>query len=88
MKRLIISAIIVISWIKQISKGAINAKRSKAMKPTGYVRKLDRMGRVDLPISLRRTFNIEVYTPIEYFVEGLTIVLKKYEPSCVFCKGT
>jgi len=58
------------------------------MKPTGFVRKVDRMGRIDLPTSLRREFGIKAHTPMEYFVEGENIMLIKYEPSCIFCKST
>ena len=55
------------------------------MKATGIVRKLDELGRVVLPIELRRTLGIKVRDSMEIFVEGDTIMLKKYEPSCVFC---
>ncbi|MBE6035205.1 MULTISPECIES: AbrB/MazE/SpoVT family DNA-binding domain-containing protein [Aminipila] len=55
------------------------------MKATGIVRKVDELGRIVLPIELRRTLNIEIKDPIEIFVEGEYILLKKYEPACVFC---
>lgn len=55
------------------------------MKATGIVRKVDDLGRVVVPIELRRTLNIDVKDALEIFVEGDKIVLKKYEPrmSCV-----
>lgn len=55
------------------------------MKATGIVRKVDELGRIVLPIELRRTLDIAIKDPIEIFVEADSIVLKKYEPSCVFC---
>lgn len=58
------------------------------MKATGIVRKIDELGRVVLPIELRRTLNLEVRDPVEIFMEGDAIVLRKYEAACVFCGGT
>lgn len=55
------------------------------MKSTGIVRKVDELGRVVLPIELRRTLNIDIKDPMEIFVEGDLVILKKYEPACVFC---
>lgn len=55
------------------------------MKATGIVRKVDDLGRVCLPIELRRTLDVAEKDPIEMFVDGETIILKKYEPACVFC---
>ncbi|MEA4989102.1 AbrB/MazE/SpoVT family DNA-binding domain-containing protein [Anaerovorax sp. IOR16] len=55
------------------------------MKATGIVRKVDELGRIVLPIELRRTLNIEIKDPIEIYVDGDYILLKKYEPACVFC---
>ncbi len=55
------------------------------MKSTGIVRKVDELGRIVLPIELRRTLEIQVKDSLEIFVEGEQIVLKKYEPSCIFC---
>lgn len=55
------------------------------MKATGIVRKVDELGRIVLPIELRRNLNIDIKDPLEIFVEGDLIILKKYEPCCVFC---
>ncbi len=55
------------------------------MKATGIVRRVDELGRIVLPIELRRTLDIEERDPLEIFTDGDTIVLKKYEPSCIFC---
>ena len=55
------------------------------MKSTGIVRKVDSLGRVVLPIELRRTLDVSEKDALEIYVEGDTVVLKKYEPTCVFC---
>lgn len=55
------------------------------MKATGIVRKVDELGRVVIPIELRNKFDIKVKDPIEIFVDSNSIVLKKYEPNCIFC---
>ena len=55
------------------------------MKSTGIVRKVDELGRVVLPIELRRILNIDIKDAIEIYVEGDSIILRKYEPSCIFC---
>lgn len=55
------------------------------MKSTGIVRKVDELGRVVLPIELRRTLNIDQKDSLEIYVDGERIILKKYHPACVFC---
>ncbi|PAE23652.1 MULTISPECIES: AbrB/MazE/SpoVT family DNA-binding domain-containing protein [Bacillaceae] len=50
------------------------------MKSIGVVRKVDELGRVVLPIELRRVFNIEIKDPLEIFVENDKIILQKYNP--------
>jgi len=55
------------------------------MKSTGIVRKVDELGRVVLPIELRRNLDIEIRSPLEIYVDGDLIILKKYEPACIFC---
>lgn len=54
------------------------------MKSTGIVRKVDELGRVVIPIELRRTLTIGEKDALEIFTEGETIILKKYEPACIF----
>lgn len=56
-----------------------------AMKSTGIVRKVDELGRVVLPKELRSTLHIEQKDPLEIYVEGDMIILRKYEPACIFC---
>ena len=55
------------------------------MKSTGIVRQVDDLGRIVLPIELRRTLGIAERDSMEIYVDGSSIVLKKYMPSCVFC---
>lgn len=55
------------------------------MKATGIVRKVDELGRIVLPIELRRNLDIEERDALEIFMDGESIVLKKYEPACTFC---
>jgi transcriptional pleiotropic regulator of transition state genes len=60
-------------------------KGGSYMKSTGIVRKVDELGRVVIPIELRRTLNIEEKDSLEIYVDGEHIILKKYEPACIFC---
>ena len=55
------------------------------MKSTGVVRKLDDLGRIVIPIELRRTMDIGLRDTLEIFVEDDKIILKKYHPACIFC---
>lgn len=54
------------------------------MKSTGIVRKLDELGRITLPIELRRNLNVNERDPLEIFVDDDKIILKKYDPSDIF----
>ena len=58
------------------------------MKSTGIVRKVDELGRIVLPIELRRTLDISEKDTMEIFVEGSSIILKKYQNACLFCDST
>lgn len=55
------------------------------LKSTGIVRKVDELGRVVLPIELRRTLDINLKDSLEIYVDGERIILKKYCPACIFC---
>lgn len=55
------------------------------MKSTGIVRKVDNLGRVVIPIELRRNLDIDIKDALEIFVEDDQIILKKYAPACIFC---
>ena len=58
------------------------------MKSTGIIRKVDELGRIVIPIEIRNKFDISEKDPIEIYVDGSSIILKKYEPNCVFCGNT
>lgn len=55
------------------------------MKSTGIVRKLDKLGRIVIPIELRRTLDIDINDPLEIFVDGDMVLLRAYKPLCCFC---
>lgn len=55
------------------------------MKSTGMVRKVDELGRIVLPIEIRKTLDIEQRDALEIFVDEDRIVLQKYQPACIFC---
>ena len=55
------------------------------VKSTGIVRKVDELGRIVIPIELRRTLDIGVKDSLEIYVEDDQIILKKYMPACAFC---
>lgn len=55
------------------------------VKATGIVRRVDELGRLVLPMELRRTLNIEERESLEIYVDGDRIILRKYNPACVFC---
>ena len=58
------------------------------MKSTGVVRRVDELGRIVLPIELRRSLDINIKDPVEIFVDNERIILQKYIPSCIFCGNT
>lgn len=55
------------------------------MKSIGIVRKVDELGRIVLPIELRRTLDIAEKDALEIYIDGSSILLKKYMPACIFC---
>jgi len=55
------------------------------MKSTGIVRRVDELGRIVLPIELRRTLDIAERDELEIYLDDDKVVLRKYEPSCLFC---
>ena len=54
-------------------------------KSTGIVRRIDELGRVVIPIEIRNKFDIKEKDPIEIYVNGSSIILKKFESNCIFC---
>ena len=57
------------------------------MKSTG-IRNLDELGRVVIPKEIRKKLQIEQKDPIEIFIDGNSIVLKKFEKGCIFCNSS
>ena len=57
------------------------------MKSVGIVRRLDALGRVDLPIEMRRTMDLQIGDSVEIYVDGDSVILKKQHPVCVFCNS-
>lgn len=55
------------------------------MKSTGVVRRVDELGRIVIPIELRRNLDIGEKDALEIYVDNNHIILKKYEPACIFC---
>jgi AbrB family transcriptional regulator, transcriptional pleiotropic regulator of transition state genes len=55
------------------------------MKPAGVVRKVDQLGRIVLPKSLRKRYLMNEGDPVEILVQGDHIILERYRPKCVFC---
>ena len=62
-----------------------SAKEGITVKSTGIVRKVDELGRIVLPIELRRTLGIDEKDSLEIYVDGASVILRKYQPSCIFC---
>ncbi|MCT4597100.1 MAG: AbrB/MazE/SpoVT family DNA-binding domain-containing protein [Vallitalea sp.] len=54
------------------------------MKSTGVVRKLDELGRITLPIEIRRNLDIKEKDALEIYVSDEQIILKKYQPADIF----
>ncbi|MCI8548397.1 MAG: AbrB/MazE/SpoVT family DNA-binding domain-containing protein [Bacilli bacterium] len=57
------------------------------MKSTGIARRVDELGRIVIPIEIRNQFNIAEKDTIEIYVHGDSIILKKIEPTCIFCNS-
>ena len=51
------------------------------MKTTGIVRGIDALGRIVLPKELRTSMRLDSDAKLEIFVEGDSIILKKYSPN-------
>ena len=62
-----------------------NIRGLAAMKSTGIIRKVDELGRIVLPIELRRTLDIAERDELEIYMENDRIILQKFEPACLFC---
>ena len=63
-------------------------EREENMKSTGVVRKVDELGRIVLPIEIRKVLDIKQKDAIEIFTDNDKIILQKYQPACIFCNST
>lgn len=54
------------------------------MKSTGIVRKVDELGRIVLPVEIRKNLDIKIKDPLEIFISNDKIILKKYDPADIF----
>ncbi|MDO8886311.1 AbrB/MazE/SpoVT family DNA-binding domain-containing protein [Candidatus Oleimmundimicrobium sp.] len=59
--------------------------KENELKDTGIVRNVDELGRIVIPMEIRRSFNIGIKDPLEIFVEGDKIILTKHKNLCAFC---
>ncbi len=75
----------IYDWIGYNTQARENLGGEVEMKSTGIVRKVDELGRIVLPIELRRTLDIAEKDALEIYVDGNSVVLRKYQPACVFC---
>ena len=75
----------MIIFIKKYFVEICKIKGASKMKSTGIIRRVDELGRVVLPIELRNKFGITEKDPMEIYVDGSSIILKKFEPNCIFC---
>lgn len=57
------------------------------MKSTGMIRKVDELGRIVIPMEVRRIFNIDTRDPLEIYTDGKNIILSKFEQACFFCSS-
>lgn len=58
------------------------------IKSTGIIRKVDELGRIVIPMELRNKLGISEKDPLEIYVSGSSIILKKYNLNCVLCGNT
>lgn len=71
--------------VKRTQTQSIQKGGEWLIKATGIVRRVDDLGRIVLPVELRRTYGIEERDALEIFTQGDQIVLRKYQPLCLFC---
>ncbi len=57
------------------------------MKATGFVKKIDQLGRIVIPKDIRRVLGVSNLDSLQFFLDGDTVVLKKFGEECEFCGG-
>lgn len=83
-----ITGILYLEGFDKVLQNADSGKEKKQMKSTGIVRSIDNMGRLVLPIELRKTLHLGEKEAVEIFTEGNDIILRKFSPRCTFCHST
>lgn len=58
------------------------------MEFTGIIRNIDALGRISVPIKLRKKFSMDVNTDVEIYTDDDSIILKKFQRTCVFCNNS
>jgi transcriptional pleiotropic regulator of transition state genes len=81
----VLTVIDIVGIVRLRRASHVKGGEIKVMKSTGIVRKVDELGRVVIPIELRRMLDIGEKDGLEIYVDGEKIILRKYEPACVFC---
>jgi transcriptional pleiotropic regulator of transition state genes len=71
----------------EFCRKVFDKKGDRLLRPIGVVRKVDQLGRIVLPKSLRKKFSMNEGDPIEIVVTGEQIILEKYRPRCSFCNS-
>lgn len=80
----------MIEYRRKLSPDAAGMKDKRnaedlTLKSIGIVRKIDELGRIVLPIETRRQLELEPRDGVEIFVDEDMVILKKYQPCCIFC---
>ena len=57
------------------------------MKSTGIVRQMDGLGRIVLPVEIRKVLDLKEKDSLEIFIDSNCILLQKYQPTCIFCNN-
>ena len=71
-------------------EGVLNeaADKPTRIKSTGIIRRVDELGRIVIPMSIRQTLGLNERDPVEIFMDGERIILQKHQSSCIFCGST
>ena len=57
------------------------------MKAAGYLVRVDNLGRIVIPVRIRRSMELHSDSCLELFTEDNRIIMQKYQESCVFCQS-
>lgn len=68
-------------------KRAETERTHTSVKSTGIIRRVDELGRIVIPMSIRQTLSLNERDPVEIFMDGERIILQKQQCACIFCGG-